>query len=149
MLEKAISISVNAHYGQDDAFGQPKILHLLRVMLKGENETEQITGVLHDLIEDTDWTIEGLKREGFSYEIINAIDLLTRRDEEEYECYVDRLSNNSLALRIKLFDIEDNLDITRSDSLSQRDISKLNKYLNAYQKLNSIKGKILIDTNNN
>ena len=64
-LEKAINIAVEAHKGQTDKAGKPYIMHLLRVMMKGKTEEEQICGVLHDLIEDTHWTAEDLRKENF------------------------------------------------------------------------------------
>ena len=66
LLEKAIRIAIEAHAGQKDKSGQPYILHPLRLMLHGQTEDERITGVLHDVVEDTPWTIAALKAEGLS-----------------------------------------------------------------------------------
>jgi (p)ppGpp synthase/HD superfamily hydrolase len=149
MLEKAISIAVNAHYGQDDRNGQPYILHVLRVMLKGRNEEEQITGALHDLIEDTDWTLDGLRREGFNTEIIDAVDALTRRDDEPYEDYIRRLSYDPLALNVKLADLEDNMDLKRNEQVQPADVQRFNRYLKAHGKLAELKNQIFIGHSDN
>jgi (p)ppGpp synthase/HD superfamily hydrolase len=77
MLDKAIKIATEAHSNQKDKFGQPYLLHLMRVSLRGKNEHEKICGILHDLVEDTDWTFEKLEKEGFSAEIIAALKCVT------------------------------------------------------------------------
>ena len=73
-LEKAIEIAVRAHAGQVDKAGQPYILHPIRVMLRMGSEAERITGVLHDVIEDSDVTLEDLRDEGFDAAILEALD---------------------------------------------------------------------------
>ncbi|MDR0370822.1 MAG: phosphohydrolase, partial [Prevotellaceae bacterium] len=72
-LSRAIEIAVAAHRGQKDKSGVDYILHPLRVMSQGRTETEKICGVLHDVVEDTEWTLEGLEREGFSREVIAVL----------------------------------------------------------------------------
>ena len=73
-LEKAIAIAARAHAGQVDKAGQPYILHSIRVMLRMGSEAERITGVLHDVIEDSDVTLEDLRDEGFDAAILEALD---------------------------------------------------------------------------
>ncbi len=85
MLEKAIRIAAKAHEGQVDKGGKPYILHPLRLMLSRTSQEEMICAVLHDVIEDTDITIDYLKNEGFSEEILSALDALTRRHNETYD----------------------------------------------------------------
>lgn len=77
-LERAIAIAVQAHQGQRDKAGAPYILHPLRLMMRMQTEAEMIAAVLHDVIEDTEWTPDGLRAEGFSAGIIEAIECLTR-----------------------------------------------------------------------
>ncbi|MCS6824077.1 MAG: hypothetical protein NZ529_07245 [Cytophagaceae bacterium] len=134
-LERAIEIAVSAHKGQTDKAGNPYILHALQVMLKGCTEKEKIVGVLHDVIEDTTWTLDTLRQEGFSDEIIQAIDALTRRKGEDYETFLSRTMQNDLAIRVKRYDLESNMDLTRLSQLTEHDIPRMNKYLNAYHKL--------------
>jgi len=85
MLEKAIIIATNAHKGQVDKAGKPYILHSLRVMFSRRNETERICAVLHDVIEDTEITLDYLRNEGFSEEVLSVLDAVTRRNEETYD----------------------------------------------------------------
>jgi len=91
-LEKAIRIAAQAHEGQRDKAGAPYILHPLRVMMKMATEAEQITAVLHDVVEDTDWTMERLRQEGFLGEILAALDCLTRKNGEEYEKFIEPIA---------------------------------------------------------
>lgn len=136
MLEKAIEIAVNAHKGQKDKNGAPYILHVIRVMCNGKTETEKICGVLHDLIEDTDWTFDRLKKEGFSNEVIDALRCLTKESEEEdYTHFINRIKENKIAINIKLNDLKDNMNILRMKKLVNKDIARLNKYLKAYNEL--------------
>ena len=94
MIEKAIQIVVKAHEHQRDKAGQPYIFHLLRVMERGNTKTEKICGILHDLVEDTDWTFEKLKKEGFSDEVLGVLDCVTRRENEDYDAFIYRISQN-------------------------------------------------------
>lgn len=79
MLEKAIEIAVEAHRGQLDKAGKIYILHPLRVMLRGRDETEMIVGILHDVVEDTPVTLDMLRLEGFSKEVLDALSLHHKR----------------------------------------------------------------------
>ena len=127
-LENAISIATQAHEGQSDKAGDPYILHPLRVMMKMTTEAERITAVLHDVIEDTDWTIERLRREGFHTEILDALDCLTKEDCEEYGEFIERVKLNPLAVKVKMADLEDNLDVARLKNVTEADTKRLEKY---------------------
>jgi (p)ppGpp synthase/HD superfamily hydrolase len=138
-LAKAIEIAVIAHKGQKDKSGADYILHPLRVMQRGETETEKICGVLHDIIEDTDWTFEAIEKEGFSKEIIDVLHCVTKESEnEDYEHFINRIAKNSVAVQVKINDLLDNLDLTRFNQINECDLKRCNKYLKAYWKLKSI-----------
>ena len=135
-LERAIEIATEAHRGQVDKAGNDYIGHPLRVMAMGKTTNEKIVGVLHDVIEDTDWTFESLAAEGFSEEVINALRCVTKLSEEEpYDQFIARVKVNPLAVAVKLNDLSDNMDIRRLPSLSENDIKRLKKYLRAYKQL--------------
>jgi (p)ppGpp synthase/HD superfamily hydrolase len=102
MLDKAINIAAKAHQGQADKGGNPYILHPLRVMFSRKTEIERICAVLHDVIEDTDITLVDLRNEGFSEEVIAAIDALTKRNGESYDDFIERVIKNKIAARVKL-----------------------------------------------
>ena len=131
MLEKAINIAVQAHHGQVDKAGAPYILHLLRVMLRMNDETEMVVGVLHDIIEDTHWTAADLEAERFPPEVVRVIRLLSKSNSESYEAFIARLAPDPLARRVKITDLEDNMDIRRVTSLSEEDWARLTKYQQA------------------
>jgi len=134
-LEKAICIAAQAHEEQRDKAGAPYILHPLRVMMKMETEAEQITAVLHDVVEDTDWTMERLLQEGFHGEILDALECLTRQDGEDYGKFIERVKRNPLAIKIKIADLEDNLDVSRLNDVTADDAKRLEKYQQALRML--------------
>lgn len=137
-LERAIEIAKEAHSGQKDKSGNEYIEHPLRVMAAGKTTDEKITGVLHDVVEDSHWTFGMLEAEGFSSEVIKALQCLTKLSENEpYDKYISRIKNNQLAVSVKLNDLTDNMDIRRLPYLSDKDIKRLKKYLKAYKQLTS------------
>ncbi len=136
-LERAIAIAVEAHQGQKDKSGAAYILHPLRVMAGVNSDTEKIVAILHDVVEDTPWTLEHLRKEGFSEEVIQAIDCVTKRDGESYEEFVNRSATNPVARRVKIADLEDNMDIRRLGCITPKDSERLNKYLKAWRFLGS------------
>ncbi len=138
MLDQAILIAARAHLGQTDRMGAPYILHPLRMMFRFKSETEMIVAVLHDVIEDNpDWDFDRLRQEGFSEEIIQAVDHLTRREQETYEEFVARSSENPLARRVKLADLEDNMDLKRLNRLTEQDQARLARYHRAWLRLST------------
>ena len=135
-LQRAIEIATEAHQGQFDKAGRDYIGHPLRVMEMGKAEEEKIVGVLHDVIEDTDWTFEKLAEEGFSDEVIAALKCITKTSENEnYDDFIDRVKKNPLAVAVKINDLTDNMDIRRLPYLSDKDVKRLKKYLKAYKRL--------------
>ena len=135
-LERAIEIATKAHQGQFDKAGRDYIGHPLRVMEMGKTENEKIVGILHDVIEDTDWTFEMLAEEGFSDEVIAALKCVTKTsDNENYDDFIDRVKKNPLAVAVKINDLTDNMDIRRLPYLSDKDVKRLKKYLKAYKRL--------------
>ncbi len=131
-LERAIELAVGAHRGQQDRSGRPYILHPLWLMHQFEDSDAMITAVLHDTVEDTALTLQTLKDEGFSNEIIEAIDALTRRKDETYAQFIQRLKPQPLARRVKLADIEHNLDVRRLSHLNEDDLKRFGKYHQAW-----------------
>lgn len=135
-LQRAIEIATEAHKGQFDKAGRDYIGHPLRVMEMGKTEEEKIVGVLHDVVEDTDWTFEKLAEEGFSDEVITALKCVTKTSESEnYDNFIDRVKKNPLAVAVKINDLTDNMDIRRLPYLSDKDVKRLKRYLKAYKRL--------------
>lgn len=134
-LAKAIEIAIEAHKGQEDRSGLPYIAHPFRVMNAGKTLEEKIVGMLHDVVEDTEWTLEELLSEGFSPAIVDAVEAMTKFPGESYDVYLKRLQKNAIAVRVKLNDLTDNMDIRRLHEIGENDIARLKKYLSAYQQL--------------
>lgn len=130
-LERAITIAAEAHAGQTDKAGEPYILHPLRVMLSLKMEAERIVGVLHDVIEDTPWTFDQLRAEGFSEEVLAGLETVTKRKGEDYEAFVLRSAKNRIGHKVKLADLYDNSDISRIASPTAKDYARLEKYKRA------------------
>ena len=134
-IEKALIIATKAHEGQKDKAGVPYILHPIRASNRCRTDEERIVAILHDTIEDTDVTPDYLLSEGFPKNIVEAVLSVTRNDGESYEDFILRSKQNHIGKQVKIHDLEDNLDITRLHSLSEKDLKRLNKYLKAYRVL--------------
>lgn len=134
-LETAIALACESHRGQVDKAGRPYILHPLRLMLGFDSMSEQIVAVLHDVIEDTEVTLDSLRALGFEPDVVGAIDALTRRKGETYESFIDRVLENPLATRIKIRDLRDNMDLSRLSHLDKDDLRRIAKYHHALMQL--------------
>ncbi len=136
LLQRAIEIATEAHKGQTDKAGAPYIEHPLRVMNSGATIDEKIVGILHDVVEDSEWTFEALAAEGFPPHIIAALRCVTRLSPQEpYDKFIARVKKNPLATAVKLNDLTDNMDIRRLPYLSDKDVKRLKRYLKAYKRL--------------
>ncbi|WP_339838168.1 GTP pyrophosphokinase [Paenibacillus sp. FSL R7-0272] len=134
-IESAISLALQAHKGQFDKGGHPYILHPLAVMHRVESIEEKIVAVLHDVIEDSEVTIEELRGLGFSEEILTAIQLLTRSTEDSYEEFIDKTIMNRTARNVKIADIKENMNISRIKNPTEEDYNRLEKYRKALERL--------------
>jgi len=132
LLEKAIAIAVEAHRGQRDRSGVPYILHPIRVMCRVESVAEKTVAILHDVVEDTDWTLKDLEEEGFPRPLLEALDSVTKRTGEAYEDFVRRSASNPLGRKVKLADLEDNMDLRRQREVTDEDKIRLQKYVKAW-----------------
>jgi (p)ppGpp synthase/HD superfamily hydrolase len=138
-IQRAEKIAAAAHADTFDKFGAPYMHHVHRVSLAGLTEEEKIVGLLHDVVEDTEWTFEALENEGFSKQVIDALKCVTKTSEDEdYELFIQRVARNPLAIRVKLNDLADNMDIRRIPELGPKDFERLTKYHKAYQYLKSL-----------
>ncbi|CAB1252936.1 Guanosine-3',5'-bis(Diphosphate) 3'-pyrophosphohydrolase [Clostridiaceae bacterium BL-3] len=135
MLDKAILIAAKAHEGQVDKGGEPYILHPLRVMFSRKTEIEMICAVLHGVVEDTDISLDYLRDQGFSEEVLSALDALTRRDGETYDEYISRIIENRIASHVKMCDLCDNMDLSRIKNPSDADHERVKKYRKAEDRI--------------
>ena len=128
LLDKAIAIAQKAHIAQIDKAGKPYIGHPLRVMEAMETESEKIVAILHDAVEDSELTIEDLNIAGFSDRVVRAIDAITKREGEELQDYLIRVMDNPLALKVKIADMTDNLDLSRISYPTDKDRARIKIY---------------------
>lgn len=138
-IEEAIQIAISAHKGQVDKAGQPYILHPLRVMMRMDTEDDRVVAVLHDVLEDSDWTPSKLEEAGVSQDILAALEHLTRaKDNESYDQFITRVMKNPTAMRIKKADLLDNMDLSRLPKIEDQDLERNQKYAKAYKRLTSV-----------
>ena len=137
-LERAIALAATAHQGQVDKAGAPYILHPLRMMLTLSGLEDRIVAILHDVVEDTEWTLAGLRAEGFGDAVIDAIEAVTKREGESYEDFIQRSAANAIGRRVKLADLRDNSDLSRLAAVTEKDRVRLDKYRRAIETLLSV-----------
>ena len=135
LLEKAINLAKTHHAGVFDKGGHPYIEHPLRLMENMDTNIEKMVAVMHDLVEDTHITIAYLRSAGFSEKVLSALDCVTNRDNEDYESFIERIAQNPLATKVKLADLEDNMDLTRLSDVTEKDLDRVEKYKRAKEKL--------------
>lgn len=128
--ELALQIAQKAHAGQVDKAGKDYILHPMTVASYMDTDTEKAIAYLHDVLEDTDVTVDAL-REIFPNEIVDTLITLTHRKDESYFEYIQRVSKSKLAKKIKVADLLHNLDITRIKEPTKQDYERLEKYKKA------------------
>lgn len=125
---KAFEIAIDAHDGQKDKGGHPYVLHPIRVAGKVKGQDEQVVALLHDVVEDTDWTLDGLREAGFSEEIVAAVDAISRREGESRRAYLARCKTDPIARVVKMADLEHNMDLSRLADVTDRDIRRNAQY---------------------
>jgi (p)ppGpp synthase/HD superfamily hydrolase len=131
VLEKAISIALGAHKGQVDKAGNAYILHPLRIMFRMDTEDEMIVAILRDVAEDTDITFDYLRDQGFSKTVLESLESLTRRAEESYSEYINRVGRDPIGIKIKQADLIDNMDLSRMKRITEKDLGRMRKYSEA------------------
>ena len=138
-LNDAIALAINAHAGQVDKVGKPYIFHPMRVLQAMDTEEGQIVAILHDVVEKSPMTITELKLLGYSENIVQAVDCLSKRKGEDYFDYIERVKSSKLAIKVKLSDLNDNLDPDRIPDESEiKKEERISGYQRAIKILKSI-----------
>lgn len=127
-LERAIEIAAGAHSEQRDRAGEPYILHPLRVLLAVEDPAARIAAALHDVVEDSSWTLADLRREGFAEEVVRAVDAVTRREGEPYDEFVLRSCADPLGREVKVADVRDNLSQALQREATAEEHERIQRY---------------------
>jgi (p)ppGpp synthase/HD superfamily hydrolase len=125
MVGRAIELAVNAHEGQIDKSGYPYILHPMRVMLTFNDPYLMAISILHDMVEDTNVTLEDLSYNEFPERVIEGVRALTHLKADSNDEYYAKVKKNKDALEVKIRDIFDNMSTDRMKLLSERDRIKL------------------------
>ena len=133
LVNKAFRIAYDAHHGQVDKNGIPYIFHPIHLAEQMDDEISCCAALLHDVVEDTEVTMEQLAAV-FPEEVIEVLKLLTHEKGVEYFTYVRAIKNNPIAVKIKLADIAHNSDQTRciGSALTEEQLAYFRaKYANA------------------
>ena len=138
MTKKAIRLAFEAHAGQYDKSGLPYILHPIHLAEQMTDELSTVCAVLHDVVEDTSWTLAELEQEGFPEEVIQVIRLLTHCPSLSYLEYIRQLSSNPTARKVKLADLRHNSDLSRLETVDQNALNRVEKYRQAIRFLEEI-----------
>lgn len=131
MTKKALKLCFEAHKEQTDKSGMPYVFHPFHLAEQMETEETTIVALLHDVIEDTDYTIEDLIKAGFNKTITDAITLMTHTDDVDYMEYVRTIKENPIAKAVKLADLTHNSDLTRLDVVDEKALRRVEKYKQA------------------
>ena len=139
--ELALALASYAHEGQKDRGGVDYINHPKTVSAKMDDETGKIVALLHDVLEDTD-VEESTLRNLFGDEIADTVRILTHKDDESYDDYIQRISRNKLATRVKMADLQHNMDVRRLPVFGEKDKERLEKYRRSYETLAAAMSKM-------
>jgi (p)ppGpp synthase/HD superfamily hydrolase len=128
LTKQALKLCFAAHKEQVDKCGIPYVFHPFYLAQQMNTEYETVVALLHDVVEDTSYTLEDLRAMGYPAEVVEAVGLLTHDDDTPYLEYVARLKHNPLARAVKLADLKHNSDITRLDSPADLNPERAQRY---------------------
>lgn len=131
MVDLALSIARKAHEGQLDKAGVDYIEHPIYVASQVDTEEEKAVALLHDVIEDSPVSAEGLLQAGLPETVVTAVQVLTKKKEQDYQTYLETVKKNPLARVVKLADLKHNSDLSRLSSITEKDRERLKKYKKA------------------
>lgn len=135
MTKKALKLCFEAHKDQKDKSGIPYVFHPFHLAEQMETEETTIAALLHDVVEDTDFTLEDISEMGFSKDVTDALALLTHDDDTPYMEYVAKIKGNPVAKAVKLADLAHNSDLSRLDEVTEKALERREKYLSAIKLL--------------
>ena len=131
MVDLALSIASQAHEGQLDKAGVDYIEHPIYVASQVDTEEEKAVALLHDVIEDSPVSAEELLQAGLPETVVTAVQVLTKKKEQDYQTYLETVKKNPLARVVKLADLKHNSDLSRLSSITEKDRERLKKYKKA------------------
>ena len=131
LTKKALKLCFTVHKDQVDKSGLPYVFHPFHLAEQMEDEPTTVAALLHDVVEDSDYTLDDLRKLGFPEVVLDALALLTHDDDTPYLVYVARLKNNPIARSVKLADLRHNSDLTRMDHVDDWALQRAEKYRKA------------------
>ena len=131
IVDLALSIARKAHEGQLDKAGVDYIEHPIYVASQVDTEEEKAVALLHDVIEDSSVSAEELLQAGLPETVVTAVQVLTKKKEQDYQTYLETVKKNPLARLVKLADLKHNSDLSRLSSITEKDRERLKKYKKA------------------
>ncbi len=141
MTKKAIKLLFEKQKEQQDKAGLPYVFHPFHVAEQMEDEVTVTVALLHDLVEDTEVSFQDLSELGFPEEVIQALEILTKEESEDYDSYIQRVAGHSIARKVKIKDLEHNMDLSRLEVVTENDRKRAEKYQKSYQYLTEIDKK--------
>ena len=131
LTKKAVKLCFEAHKNQVDKSGLPYVFHPFHLAEQMTDELTTVTALLHDVVEDTSYTLADLRKMGFPETVLDALAMLTHDDGSAYLEYVARLKTNPIARAVKLADLRHNSDLTRLDHVDEKALVRVEKYRKA------------------
>ena len=137
LTKKALRISFDAHKNQTDKSGMPYVYHPFHLAEQMDDEYTTCVALLHDVVEDSDLSLDDLIKEGFPKEVTDAISLMTHDESVPYLDYVAEIKKNPIARKVKLADLRHNSDLSRLNIVDDRALERVEKYQKAIRILNT------------
>ena len=131
----ALKLCFDAHKDQTDKSNMPYVFHPFHLAEKMDNEKTTIVALLHDVIEDTEYTVDDLRNMGFDDDVLTAITLMTHQPDIPYMEYIASIKKNEIARTVKLADLHHNSDLTRLETITEKDQRRAEKYFEAIKLL--------------
>ena len=135
LTKKALKLSFEAHKNQVDKSGIPYVYHPFHLAEQMKTEETVIVALLHDVVEDTDYTLEDIRAMGFPDSVVEALALLTHDKSVPYMDYVAKIKENPIAKAVKLADLKHNSDLSRLDIIDEKALKRVEKYAAAMRTL--------------
>ena len=137
MTKKALKLCFAAHKDQTDKSGMPYVFHPFHLAEQMPDEETTIGALLHDVVEDTPYTLDDLREMGFSEKVLAALTLMTHDKSIPYMDYVAKIKENKIAMTVKLADLKHNSDLSRLDAVDEKALKRIEKYRQAIALLTS------------
>ncbi len=134
LIKLALKICFEAHKDQLDKGGMPYVFHPFHLAEQMDTEAEICTALLHDVVEDTDYTLEDIVALGFPEEVTDALRLLTHDSAVPYMDYVKEIKQNPIARKVKLADLRHNSDTNRMEMKTEAEVQKAQRRVEKYRK---------------